>query len=252
MKSSGQGVLGAGSHLSAQLTPTRVTIERAFSLAGLILLALYAGFRIQGAVFSRLAVQTFETSPREAPISEHLSKNGATAQIDFSVWSESRIQTYKQSLARNSWPALAVLRITSIQLEVPVLKGVDTISLNRGIGWIKGTTQPGQFGNIGLAGHRDGFFRRLKDVKVGQRAELVTHDRTDLFVIDSVRVVNPQDVSVLRPASPALTLVTCYPFHFVGSAPQRYIVHASIVRSVPNSSAAPAGAEGKSTHQAID
>src|SRR5215469_2650539 len=247
MKSTGQGGFDPGSNLSAQGKPKQVTIERVLLLAGLILLAVYAGFRIQGVVLSRVAVETFETAAIKVPISDNPSNSGAS-QIDSSVWSESRIQSYRQSLTRRSSPALAVLRITSIHLEVPVFDGTDTLSLNRGIGWIRGTTHPGQFGNIGLAGHRDGFFRRLKDLRVGEHAELVSHDRTDTFVIDNIRVVNPQDVSVLRPGAPSLTLVTCYPFYFVGGAPQRYIVHASILRSVSDRSAATA--EGKSTHQA--
>jgi len=180
------------------------------------------------------------------PISANLRNNGAESQIDVSGRSKSRSQTYRQGRGRHFSSALAVLRIASIQLEVPVLNGTDPLTLNRGIGWIRGTTQPGQFGNIGLAGHRDGFFRRLKDLRVGERIELVTQDRTDTFVIDNMRVVNPEDVSALRPGAPSLTLVTCYPFYFVGSAPQRYIVHASILRSMSDSSTAPV--EGKSMH----
>jgi sortase A len=127
---------------------------------------------------------------------------------------------------------LAVLRVRSIDLEVPVLEGTNDLTLNRGTGWIPGTTRPGAPGNIGIAGHRDGFFRGLKDLKVNDTLELVTGDRTYTYSVDQIRIVNPNDVSVLRPsAAPSLTLVTCYPFYFVGSAPQRYIVHASVRRS---------------------
>jgi sortase A len=74
----------------------------------------------------------------------------------------------------------------------------------------------------------------LKDVGVGDRLDLSLPNRTDTYVVDSVKIVDPRDVSVLEPTSePSLTLVTCYPFYFVGSAPQRYIVHASIVHSEP-------------------
>jgi sortase A len=81
---------------------------------------------------------------------------------------------------------------------------------------------------MGIAGHRDGFFRGLKDVVLGDALELETTSGTQTYIIDSIKLVTPDDVSVLRnePTS-ALTLVTCYPFYFVGSAPQRYIVHAS-------------------------
>jgi sortase A len=127
-----------------------------------------------------------------------------------------------------------VLRVPKIHLEAPVLDGTDDLTLNRGLGHIVNTAKPGEIGNLGIAGHRDGFFRGLKDLGVGDRLDLSLPNRTDTYVVDSVKIVDPRDVSVLEPTSePSLTLVTCYPFYFVGSAPQRYIVHASIVRSKP-------------------
>src|SRR5882672_4956412 len=83
-----------------------------------------------------------------------------------------------------------------------------------------------------IAGHRDGFFRVLKDVTPGDTIELATPKRVVTYVVDQIVLVRPDDVSVLQPRSrPSLTLVTCYPFYFVGSAPQRYIVQASVERS---------------------
>ena len=127
-------------------------------------------------------------------------------------------------------PPLAVLRIPKVHLEVPVLDGTDDLTLNRGVGHIVGTVRPGEDGNIGIAGHRDGFFRALKDVGPGDTIELVTPKRVVRYAVDQIVLVRPEDVSVLQPRSrPSLTLVTCYPFYFVGSAPQRYIVQASVV-----------------------
>ena len=101
--------------------------------------------------------------------------------------------------------------------------------MNRGVGQIAGTSLPGHGGNIGIAGHRDGFFRKLKDIRTGDSIELVTISGTDVFVVDQIRITSPTDVSVLRPrAKHSLTLVTCYPFYFVGPAPRRYIVEASL------------------------
>ena len=110
-----------------------------------------------------------------------------------------------------------------------LFEGTDDPVLNRGVGRIVGTAQVGQTGNMGIAGHRDGFFRGLKDVVLGDVLELDTTSGKQTYIIDSIKLVTPDDVSVLRnePTS-ALTLVTCYPFYFVGSAPQRYIVHASL------------------------
>jgi sortase A len=151
---------------------------------------------------------------------------------DFSLWSEKRIQGYKESLVKNVDPPLAILRVGRIHLEVPMFDGTDDLILNRGVGRIVGTARVGTNGNVGIAGHRDGFFRGLKDVRVGDTMDLVTPSSTETYVVDKIQIVDPKDVSVLRPAKvPSLTLVTCYPFYFIGSAPQRYIVHASIAES---------------------
>lgn len=124
---------------------------------------------------------------------------------------------------------MAVLRIPKLHLEVPVLNGTDAMTLNRGVGRIAGTALPGQKGNIGIAGHRDGFFSGLKDISTGDRIELVTVNRTDMYVVDRILITNPDDLSVLEDgARPTLTLVTCYPFHYVGPAPRRFVVAASL------------------------
>jgi sortase A len=127
---------------------------------------------------------------------------------------------------------LAVLSIPRIGVEVPVFDGTDELVLNRGAGRIAGTAKPGQPGNIGIAAHRDGFFRGLKDIRVGDRVALRAQSDEFLYTVDNIEIVEPTDVSVLRNrSSSSVTLVTCYPFYFVGDAPQRYIVHASIVDS---------------------
>ena len=103
------------------------------------------------------------------------------------------------------------------------------LTLNRGVGRILGTAQIGQQGNLGNAGHRDGFFRGLKDVSPEDVIELVLPGRTLTYVIETIQVVNPDDVSVLHFTPYAtLTLVTCFPFYHIGSTSQRYIVSATI------------------------
>ena len=207
-------------------------LERVCLALGLSLLAIYVGARIHSTVLSRLAVRAFEQSPGRLSIAQNLARGPYSFRLDFSMWSQPRIAAYEQSLTRHFPPPLAVLRLKTIELEVPVLDGTDDLTLNRGAGWIPGTARPGERGNIGIAGHRDGFFRGLKDLKVNDAMQLVTGDRRDTYTVDEIRIVNPDDVSVLRPtATPSLTLVTCYPFYFVGGAPQRYIVHASLRQS---------------------
>jgi len=108
-----------------------------------------------------------------------------------------------------------------------VFDGTDDLTLNRGVGRIAGTARPGQGGNLGIAGHRDGFFRGLKDVGAGDQIELKIPGRTEVYQVDDVQIVKPTDVQVLEDRGvPTLTLVTCYPFYFIGNAPQRYIVRA--------------------------
>jgi LPXTG-site transpeptidase (sortase) family protein len=149
--------------------------------------------------------------------------------VDTSLWAEGRIAEYEQSLTEDLGLPVGILRVPKIDLEVPVFTGTDDLTLNRGVGWIEGTAPVDASGNIGIAGHRDGFFRGLKDVVVGDSIELETLAGTREFVIDHISIVDPSNVSVLAPTErPTVTLVTCYPFYFVGHAPQRYIVRATL------------------------
>lgn len=150
-----------------------------------------------------------------------------TATPELTLWSPQRIAAWQRTLTLPREEPLAVLRIPRIGLDVPVLKGTSDTTLDRGIGHIEDTAMPGTIGNSGLAGHRDGFFRGLKDVNVGDAIELQTLRETQTYRIERAWIVNPDDVSVLDPTpGQSITLVTCYPFYFVGSAPQRYIVRA--------------------------
>jgi sortase A len=124
---------------------------------------------------------------------------------------------------------IAVLRIPGIELEVPVYSGTTEQVLRRGAGLVEGTAMPGSTGNVGIAAHRDTHFRGLKDVAIGDVVELGTPGQTRIYRITMLEVVGPGDVHVLDDTGePTLTLVTCYPFYFVGNAPKRYIVRATV------------------------
>lgn len=203
------------------------------------MLAIYLGALAHRTAFSRAALATFDQSPLSAE--DQTRTVLSAARPDFSLWSPKRIKEYEQSLAAHFSPAIAILRIPKIQVEAPVFEETDELSLNRGVSRIAGTAMPGQNGNVGIAGHRDGFFRGLKYVSPGDTLEIITVNRTQTYVVDRLVIVNPEDTSVLgRRRNPSLTLVTCYPFYFVGSAPQRFIVQASIVGSDSGSSFATA------------
>jgi sortase A len=207
-------------------------IERFFLIAGLVLLLVCVVLRVDGLVMSRAAIWSYEAHQSESANTDNAGGKPDSSSLDFSLWSEKRVNAYKAALAMKVDAPLAVLSIPRIGVEVPVFDGTDDLILNRGAGRISGTAKPGQPGNIGIAAHRDGFFRGLKDIRVGDRIALRAQSNEFLYTVDDIEIVQPTDVSVLknRPSS-SVTLVTCYPFYFVGDAPQRYIVHASIVDS---------------------
>jgi len=208
--------------------------ELGLLLVGSVLAAVFVAAHIHRRVLSQAAIESFKAG-EELHIPDEAVRSLADKQFtfDFSLWSDKRIADYRESLTRHFEPPVAILRISKVGLEVPVLSGTDDLTLNRGVGLIEGTRRPGEeAGNIGIAGHRDGFFRTLKDVRPGDMIELETVDRIDIYQISQIVIVDPSDVSVLQPTSgPTLTLVTCYPFYFIGSAPKRYIVQASLVVS---------------------
>jgi len=122
---------------------------------------------------------------------------------------------------------LGRMEIPRLHLSVMVLEGAAPKTLRVGAGHIAGTALPGTRGNIGIAAHRDTFFRPLRDLRRSDRIVLTTSYGTFRYVVDAIEIVNPSDVEVLhQTADPRLTLVTCYPFTYVGAAPKRFIVHA--------------------------
>jgi len=126
-------------------------------------------------------------------------------------------------------------------LSAVVVEGVDKTALRRAVGHIPGTALPGQAGNVGVAGHRDTFFRPLKDLKVKDEIRFSTLKGDFKYEVESLRIVDPANVGVLAPsAQNVLTMVTCYPFYFVGPAPKRWIVRA---RQVSPQAAPPSAME---------
>jgi sortase A len=135
--------------------------------------------------------------------------------------------------ASESAPAAAAdgligrIEIPRLLLSAIVVEGIDETTLRRAVGHIPGTALPGQPGNVGLSGHRDTFFRPLKDLRIKDEVQISTLKGNFKYEVESLRVVEPDNVGVLAAsAENVLTLVTCYPFYYVGPAPQRWIVRA--------------------------
>ncbi|MFP5208956.1 MAG: class D sortase [Acidobacteriota bacterium] len=207
-------------------------VELLLFLSGVVLTGVAVFQYLGGRIYSRGAIARFHADPPSQVMGERTGLGSAT-QVDYSLWSPKRVEEYKASLAGHFDQPLALLRVERIRLEVPVFEGTSDLVLNRGVGRIAGTARIGEAGNIGIAGHRDGFFRGLKDVNVGDTMELETVAGIQIYAIDFIAVVERDDTSVLRNKSfPELTLVTCFPFYFVGRAPKRYIVRAVLRREI--------------------
>ena len=203
-------------------------LEKLLLFFGILLVSVYVANRVYSAIYSHASIQSFWAHQTSPPTVVEAQSKWHSGVPDFRLWSEKRIRAYQSSLAATVSPPLGILEISAIQLQVPVLEGTDELTLDRAVGHIPGTAPLGETGNIGIAGHRDGFFRGLKDVHVGETIDVYTQRGRSRYVVDEIQTVSPDDVSVLAPrAKPSLTLVTCYPFYFVGSAPLRYIVHAT-------------------------
>lgn len=207
-------------------------MERFLLAAGLALVLVYLSARVHAVVMYHTGLWSFAALQSSSPGVKGEGAQRSSATVDFSLWSGGRVKAYAQALAAKLGSPLAVLSIPKLGLDVPVFEGTGELTLNRGAGRIAGTARPGELGNIGIAAHRDGFFRGLKDIQVGDQIELAVLRRKFVYTVDSITVVRPSDVSVLQARRrPSLTLVTCYPFYFVGDAPQRYIVQASLADS---------------------
>ena len=214
--------------------------EVALFLFGIALLIFYGVAHIDRYLTSRAAlksaIQTFERldAPPAAGGAQPVKEELAAGEPDFAGWDAKRIEAYNGTLWKRTGTPLAILDIPRLHLAAPVLDGADALTLNHAVGRIAGTARPGEPGKIGIAGHRDSFFRGLKDIAEGDRLELRTRSGKDIYLVDRIQIVSPSDVSVLRtePVS-ALTLVTCYPFYYAGSAPKRFVVTAYLVEQVP-------------------
>jgi sortase A len=122
---------------------------------------------------------------------------------------------------------LGRLRIPRLNVAAMVREGADASTLRRAVGHIPGTALPGKAGNVGLAGHRDTFFRALRNIEKDDTIDFETENGTYRYAVESTKIVGPRDAGVLAASGGrTLTLVTCYPFYYVGSAPKRFIVRA--------------------------
>ena len=222
-------------------------VEAGLYLGGVILLGVFFLLRLEGERQREAGIEAFQLAAdsvvRQARASEQRvslagpesgeSLETAVAAPNLELWAEKRILEYEESLRVEADPPLALMTIEKLGIQVPVYDGADDFNLNRGVGRIKGTSAVGAEGNLGVAGHRDGFFRGLKDVAIGDGIDLLTVYGKEVYTVSSIDIVDPSDVWVLASsAEKTITLVTCYPFYYVGHAPKRFIVKATAEHSL--------------------
>lgn len=212
-------------------------LELGLYLGGVALIVVFLQVRAGSERLRQEGLQAFEVVASQ-PVQEEnalpmeerepLLPADRGSQPNQELWTEKRIREYEESLKTAGDPPVAVLSIEHLDINVPVFNGTDDYNLNRGVGRIIGTARVDADGNLGIAGHRDGFFRPLKDIEIGDNMSLQTAGGTVTYQVSSIEIVEPDDVYVLHATQErTLTLVTCYPFYYVGHAPKRYIVKAT-------------------------
>jgi sortase A len=127
------------------------------------------------------------------------------------------------------------LAIPDLKLEVPILSDFESTSLKRGVGHLAGTALPGGLGMMALAGHRDTYFKPLPNIRRDMDIQVTGRSGVYHYSVDSTEVIRPEDVQILDIGTrPELVLITCYPFNYIGAAPQRFIVHAHLLSALPD------------------
>lgn len=207
------------------LTPQRPTRAQAtlrwsryaFLIAGIFALSYCAFVLLDTQLYQAYETWRFERVRKDA---EQSPQPAVVAGADS-------VRLPTRGVAGPEGSAVGRIEISTLGLGAMILEGVDQRTLRRAVGHIPGTALPGEQGNVALAGHRDTFFRSLRDIRNDAEITLTTLHGSYRYRVDSTRVVEPEAIEVLADSGDAiLTLVTCYPFDFIGPAPKRFIVRA--------------------------
>lgn len=141
--------------------------------------------------------------------------------------------TYSNEERPKQGEHFAYLIIPNLDLQLPIVEGTDDKSLTQGVGHYSKSVLPGEPDNAVLSAHRDSFFKEIGSLKVGDRLGVKTNKGIFIYQVKKYWVTDPEDRSVITPHDkPVLTLTTCYPFTYIGTAPQRYIIQSELKRKI--------------------
>ena len=212
--------------------------ERALLAVGIVCLGIFVWSWLDAKLLDIRETRRLEQALASAPaVKSKASETDSFASLEKGAeqaQKEEKEEKKEQPPPPEAGELVGRISIPRLGVSAIVLEGVDKKSLRRGAGHIPATALPDEEeGNVGIAAHRDSFFRGLKDIQEDDTIELTTLDGTFRYEVEWTKIVTPDDVSVLAPTEDAaLTLVTCYPVYYVGSAPKRFIVRATRIPDV--------------------
>jgi sortase A len=199
--------------------------QRFFLGVGFVMLAYAGGMVVYAELYQRSQSSKFEHQIAMLELAKAAADEPRGMQAPRGVTIE---EVVAESVDLSEGGVIGKLEIPQIGISVMVFHGVNKQTLRAGAGHVPGTPLPGADGNSAIAAHRDTFFRKLKGIRAGDRIEFLSVRGTAQYVVDSTEIVEPADTHVMESRGrPELTLISCYPFYFVGSAPHRFIVHAT-------------------------
>jgi sortase A len=202
-------------------------LEKFLWLVGVVFLGIFFTHYVAEEAKRNNDLAAFKATLTDPAPAAELPADRTDATPEQALWSEGRIEAFEKSLSQPTSDVLGILEIPRLDLEVPVYDGASDLHMDRGAARIEGTAMPGEPGNFGVAGHRDGYFRVLKDIELGDEIKITTAQGLESYVVQELSIVEPTAIEVLDPTDQqSITLVTCYPFYFVGHAPERFIVRA--------------------------
>ena len=194
-------------------------LERALWAAGCCALGYCVFTSIDASLTQRQLARSFERSRTHVAVTAQATLNNSTADL-------------QKAPAQYGSGLVGRLEIPKLGVSLVILEGAKSKTLRLGLGHVPGTSLPGQPGNVVIAGHRDTFFRPLRDIKIGDEVSVDTTAHTYCYQVRSFEIVDPRNVNALRFHNKnELTLITCYPFSYIGPAPKRFVVHAEPVRA---------------------